>query len=96
MIKHIVAWSFPKENKEENIHYVRDLLEALPDEIEEIVEFEVGINLKQTEFSKDLVLISEFKNLSDLRVYSEHPAHQKVVRIINTLVKDRVVIDFEI
>jgi len=96
MIKHIVAWNFDNENKRENIEMVKDLLESLPNKIPEILEFEVGVNLKKTEFSKDLVLISEFKDLAALRAYAEHPEHQKAVKIINYYVTDRVVVDFEI
>ncbi|MCF7823851.1 MAG: Dabb family protein [Candidatus Marinimicrobia bacterium] len=95
MIKHIVAWDFPEEGKKQNIRRMKNLLEELPGLIPEIMAYEIGVNIKDSEFAKDMILISVFKDVSALQTYSDHSEHQRVVQELRKVAKKTVVVDFE-
>ena len=44
----------------------------------------------------DVVLISDFDSLNDIRVYQEHPAHLEVAGFIRSVVAARAAVDFEV
>ncbi len=94
MIKHIVAWDFPEEQKSENIAKLKALLEELPTLISEIETYEVGINIKDSENAKDMILISGFKDQAALDRYAVHPEHQRVVQELRKVATKTVVVDF--
>ncbi len=96
MIKHIVTWKMLPDNFEENRLECRRRLEALPDIIPEIVDFEVGLNLNDSERALDLVLVSSFRTREDLGVYSAHPAHQEVVGFLRSVTEYARVVDYEV
>lgn len=100
MIKHIVMWRIEEnlegKSKLENAKFVKDSMEALKNEIKEIINIEVGINIVEAEQAYDLVLNSEFANLEDLNIYQKHPSHVKVVDLVKPLLNSRVVIDYEV
>ena len=99
MIKHIVMWNFLPEaegkTREENMELVRDSLYALLPIIPEIKKMEIGFDVKHTDMSADMVLITEFETLETLRFYAEHEAHLKVSAYVRRVVDSRKVIDFE-
>ncbi len=100
MIKHIVLFKlqpFAEENsKHENALYIKKKLENLRTIIPEILKIEVFINLPEVSVENcDLILITEFNNLEDLRIYSNHPEHQKIVSFISKVKIDRSAIDYE-
>lgn len=100
MIKHIVMWKI-KENVEgrsklENGKLVKDRMEALKNEIKEIINIEVGLNIVEAEQAYDIALYSEFASLEDLNIYQKHPAHLEVVKFAGQFLESRVVIDYEV
>lgn len=95
MIKHVVAWDFENDGKAENVKLLKRLLEELPALIPEIVSYEVGVNINESEFSKDMVLISVFADKEALQTYSDHPEHQRVVKKLREVAVKTVVVDFE-
>ncbi len=99
MIKHIVMWRLKEEaagvSRTENAARIKTELEALVGRIPEILELEVGINLKEDPAAADVVLVSTFNSLETLAAYAAHPDHQKVVPFIKEVVSDRSVVDYE-
>lgn len=100
MIRHIVMWKF-KEVAEgcdrlENMETVRDRLYALLSIIPEIKKMEIGFDVKHTDASADLVLMTEFDSLDTLAIYAEHPDHLAVGAFVRKVTDTRTVIDFEI
>ena len=100
MIKHIVMWKI-KENVEgrsqlENGKLVKDRMEALKNEIKEIINIEVGLNIVEAEQAYDIALYSEFASLEDLNIYQKHPAHLEVVKFAGQFLESRVVIDYKV
>lgn len=96
MIKHIVVWDFPEADKPKQMNAMKSLLEGLPDLIPEILSFEVGLNLVESERSRDMVLVSEFESLETLKIYAQHPEHQRVVKELNKTGAKAIAIDYEV
>ncbi|MEP2446180.1 MAG: Dabb family protein [Balneola sp.] len=100
MIKHIVMWKLKPvaegKTKQENAEIMKELLEGLPAKIEELDSAEVGINILSSDDEAicDVVLTTICKDAEALKVYAEHPDHQKVVQFIKKVVNERRVVDY--
>jgi hypothetical protein len=100
MIKHVVMFKLSEhaENstKSENAQKIKSMLDDLPGKIKEIRGYEIGINLKESERSMDLIVIGLFDDLKALDQYSQNLEHLKVVEYILPRISDTMVVDFEI
>lgn len=94
MLVHIVMFQFKEENKEANLVRVKEMLEALPTQIDTLRSMEVGIDISRSERSFDLVLVSMFDDQAGLDIYAPHPAHQEVVSIIKEVTSLSKVVDY--
>lgn len=99
LIKHVVMWKLKESaegnSKEENAKLMKSKLEALPGEIKELKELEVGINIVEDPGAYDIVLYTAFNDKNDLKTYGAHPTHLEVVEFIKKVVAARVVVDYE-
>jgi hypothetical protein len=83
------------KTKEENALIIKEMLEALMTEISEIKFLEVGLNDKTYAPSNhDVVLINKFENFDMLKIYNNHPKHQKVAKFIKQVINERVAVDY--
>lgn len=100
MIKHIVMWRLKDDaegaGKKENQQKMARMLNALPDEIEEIIDFEVGVNFNDSDAAYDVVLYSVFQNSEALNRYQNHPKHLEVAAFVGNVRSERAVVDYEI
>lgn len=96
MVVHIVMFSFKDENKAQNLHKAKDVLEALEQKIPSLNSMEVGLDFMQSERSFDLVLTSKFDTKEGLSSYAVHPAHLEVVDFIKEVTQGAKVVDYEI
>lgn len=98
MIRHIVMWKLKDDAegspKAENAKKMKDMLEALPDKISNILELQVGINENGGDY--DAVLVTTFASYEDLRTYDEHPAHQQVRAFVRGVAAGRAAVDYTI
>ena len=98
MAKHIVMWKLKEEalehTKAENAKKIKELLEALPGIVPDILELQVGINENGGEF--DAVLVTKFPSYDALKAYDIHPEHQKVRGFIGQVSSGRAAVDFTI
>lgn len=97
MVKHVVCFKF-KGSDEQRKDVARRFAEALvqlPDEIEQLISIEVGINENPKE-TWDLVLTATAASLEDVAVYSAHPAHMAAVSIIAPYKEDRACVDYTV
>ena len=100
MIKHIVMWKLKDQtegaSQEENARKLKYTLEALKGKIEQIVELEVGLQMRPDESAYDVVLVTSFQTREDLDLYQKHPKHQKVAAFVKKIVSERKVVDYEV
>ena len=100
MIKHIVMWRLADgangATKEENARAMQARLMALPGEIDEIQQYEVGLDINRTERAGDVVLVSSFANQEDLAAYAGHPRHLEVVDFVRGFSTEVRVVDYEV
>ncbi|MBQ9085803.1 MAG: Dabb family protein [Clostridia bacterium] len=100
MIRHVVMWKLKEcaegKTKRENLEYIRELLYSLPPLIPQIKHMEIAFDLSGTDASMDLMLLTEFNSMDDLRTYAVHPEHLKVSDYVKKAVEVRAVLDCEI
>jgi len=93
MIRHIVLLKL-KENSP--LSLIKEKILSLKYEIKEIINIEVGIDIKFDKNSSDLSIIADFKEIKDLEIYANHPKH---IEVINNYIKpyliSRTVVDYE-
>jgi len=96
MLKHIVMWKLKNENRESNAEKIKDILENLKKDIEDIVEIKVYINcyVETGENSYDVLLDSDFNDAEGLNRYQNHPSHIVAKDFIVKVVEKRSVIDY--
>ncbi len=94
MIRHVVMWKLKEENLKENAKRIKEMLEALPKHIPQIVELDVGLNEKEGAF--EVGLVTKFNSFDDLKIYDTHPEHQKAREFIRSVVESREVLDYTI
>jgi len=71
-------------------------LNGLKDSIEQVRAIEVEVDVGRTPNSCDLVLDSLFDNMEDVKTYSTHPAHVKILEMVGKLCESRMKIDYQI
>jgi hypothetical protein len=98
MLVHIVMIKISaslETEKKERISLLKDSLDKLPSLIPEIKYYDVGVNKSTRSNAYDLVVVSEFEDAGALSIYRDHPEHQKVVRLLDGIKEDVVVVDYE-
>ena len=99
MIKHLVFFKVKDGignlDKNQILQNIKEKLDKLPDLIEEIKYYEVGINVTDSPRSWDISLISGFNNADDLTYYKDHPEHLKVVEYIKEVTTSSAVVDYD-
>ena len=101
MIRHIVMWKLKDEaegaSREKNAEKLKLILEGLKTSIEEIKNVEVGIQINsENDEALDVVLICDFENELDFKMYTRNPAHKKAVKFIDAVVEKRVFVDYHV
>jgi hypothetical protein len=100
MLKHIVVWKMKEgvegRSRQESALKFKQMLDALPPQISEILEFEVGLPTDEGENIGDISLYSAFKDVSALKAYQEHPEHLKVIAYAKTVIAERRVSDYHV
>ncbi len=100
MIRHVVMWKFKDaaegKTKTENMEWVREHLYALVPKISEIKRMEIGFDISGTDMSMDLMLLTEFDSVEDMKAYAVHEEHLKVSKYVRSVIETRVVLDCEI
>lgn len=96
MITHIVCWKYKNEITDEQRSDHIAKLRALPNFIENIESYEVGVDILHLERSFDTALVAKFADRAALDAYAGHPEHQKVVTLGRQLAERAISVDFEV
>ncbi len=99
MIEHIVmiklSDSYNETTKLKKAQELKKLLEKLPDRINVIKHYDVGLNISKSLKAYDIVLVSGFESLDTLEKYRVHEEHQKVLKKIKEYASATTVVDYE-
>ena len=97
-IRHVVSWKLATSDDAERAEQTARItagLESLPAVIPELRSLQVGVNVIPGDYF-EVVLISDFDSVDDVRTYQEHPAHLDVAAFIRSVVAARSSVDFEV
>ncbi len=95
MIKHIVMFKLA-QNTSENINTIVSALRGMEGRIETLKHIEVGVNIRESDRSFDVVLTTHFEDQKGLDIYINHDVHKPVVETVRSLCQKSVVVDYEI
>ena len=99
MIRHIVMWNFvvdmTKEEKSNAFLKMKELLEPIKDMLDGVITLEVVEN-KISSSNREVMLISEFETIEDLKKYQVFPAHVEAGKFVGKVTCDRACFDYEL
>ena len=95
MVRHIVLWRLKPEGKE-RFSEIKAALEAQVGRIPGLLRVEVGENIRSGRRSVDFALTCDFADLASLEVYHKHPAHHETRDVVDKLVADHWIADYEL
>lgn len=95
MIKHIVFFKLSQDGINHKDEIVQKLTK-LKNNIDFIVDLEVGINFAQEDRACDISLIVVLNTKEDLEAYAIHDKHIPVVQFIKQYAIESKVVDYEI
>ena len=94
--RHVVLLRWADEVPEHHVAQVRSGLDALPPQIPQIRSFLHGSDVGVAEGNYDYVVVADFDNVGDWRLFREHPAHLLFMEEhITGKVKDRAAIQYQ-
>ena len=97
VLRHAVFFSFKDDSSEEDIQGVADAFAALPDQIDDITEFQWGTNNSPEGLDDGFThcFLLTFKDAAGRANYIPHPAHAgKFADVLRPHMKDVFVIDY--
>ncbi len=99
MVRHIIMFKFKdvknEVDKTKKLEKMKSAFSPMKSKIDVVQSYEIGINMKNTDFSYDFVITSEYKSWEDLEIYIHHPEHQKAIEICKYIEKEKAVVDYE-
>jgi heme-degrading monooxygenase HmoA len=95
MIRHVVLWRL-KSNNGDRFHDVRSALEAQLGRVPGLLRVEVGRNFAASRRALDFALVCDFESRDALAAYHRHPAHMETRAIVDPLVAEHWIVDYEL
>ncbi|MCK4261209.1 MAG: Dabb family protein [Halanaerobiales bacterium] len=95
MVKHVVMFKL-KDPSQENILKAAGKIRSMDGNIPVLKYLEVGIDFLRSERSCDLMLVAQFNNRDDLKIYASHPVHLPVLEYLKGVVEEIKVVDYEV
>ena len=93
MFRHVVCFRLRSEEKDKATE-AKQRLESLM-VIDEVRNIEVGLDSLRSPRSYDIILIADFDNIDDYKVYDAHELHQPVRKFMHSIVESSVAVDYE-
>jgi hypothetical protein len=95
MIRHVVLWRL-KSNSGDIFHTIRSALAAQQGKIPGLLRVEVGRNFGASRRAAHFALICDFESRDALAGYHRHPAHMQTRAIVDPLVDEHWIVDYEL
>ena len=77
-------------------HVIRDALEAQRGKIPGLLRVEVGRNFAASRRAVDFSLICDFDSRESLAAYHRHPAHMQTRALVDPLIEEHWIVDYEL
>ena len=96
VLRHAVFFAFKAEATDEQIAAVEQAFHQLPDQIEEIQDYEWGLNNSPEGLNDDFThaFFLTFHSEADRNAYLPHPAHKAFGEVVGPVLKDVFVVDY--
>lgn len=95
MIRHVVVWRL-KPGASDRFGAIASALQAQQGLIPGLLRVEVGRNFAASRRAVDFALLCEFESRDALAAYHRHPAHMATRAIVDPLVEEHWIVDYEL
>jgi hypothetical protein len=95
MIRHVVLWRL-KADSGDMFGTIRGALEAQRGRIPGLLRVEVGRNFATSRRAVDFALVCDFESREALAAYHRHPVHMETRAIVDPLVDEHWIVDYEL
>jgi hypothetical protein len=95
MIRHVVLWKL-KSPEGEGFEEIRTALQAQQGRIPGLLRVEVGRNIGTSRRAVDFSLCCDFESREALAAYHRHPVHMQTRAIVDPLIADHWIADYEL
>ena len=95
MIRHVVVWRL-KPGASNRFDAIASALRAQQGLIPGLLRVEVGRNFAASRRAVDFALLCEFETREALAAYHRHPAHMATRAIVDPLVEEHWIVDYEL
>ena len=95
MIRHVVLWRL-KENNDQIFETVRATLQAQAGRIPGMLRIEIGRNFSSHRRAVDVCLVCDFESREALAAYHKHPLHAETRTIVDALITDHWIADYDV
>jgi hypothetical protein len=95
MIRHIVLWRLKPEGRE-RFEDIRKALEAQRGRVPGLSRVEVGRSFAAGRRAVDFALVCDFESRAALEAYHRHAAHHETRVIVDSLIEEHWIADYEL
>jgi hypothetical protein len=95
MIRHVVLWRL-KSQAGDSFSLIRKSLEEQRGLIPGLLRVEVGRNFTPARRAVDFALVCDFQDRAALEAYHRHPAHMATRAVVDPLVDEHWIVDYEL
>ena len=95
-VRHVVLFKFKEDSSEEDVQRIAEAFAELPNQIDEIRQFEWGTNSSPEGLNAGFThcFLVSFDNAEDRDVYLDHEAHQEFVKLLGPHLAQPLVVDY--
>ena len=95
MFRHCVMLKFKDEATEAQRDLACKGISDLPNHIEEILSYSVGLNAGTRSDNYDLAVVGDFGSITDYDIYAAHPKHQEVItKLLAPIIEGRTAVQY--
>jgi hypothetical protein len=95
MIRHVVLWKL-RSPQDDSFGKIRTALLAQQGKIPGLLRVEVGRNFVTSRRAVDFSLVCDFESREALAAYHHHAAHMETRAIVDPLIIDHWIVDYEL
>ena len=95
MIRHVGLWRL-KSGAADRFETAAAALRAQQGRIPGLLNVEVGRNFSSSRRSVDFALVCDFESREALAAYHRHPAHMETRAVVDPMIEDHWIVDYEL